>query len=116
MKCQKCNSENMGIITYHTASGSIVYPWCCIDCNKRTTHYVSKKDFAIHADFLTDIVHHSEYKQICQVCGTIGAELHHYAPYYLFKEECNAWPTGYLCIPCHKKWHKLVTPNMCQKQ
>lgn len=115
MKCQKCNSENMGIMTYHTAAGSIVYPWVCMNCNKRTTSYVAIRDFSIYAEFLTDIVYHSEHKKTCDVCGTLGAELHHYAPQYLF-DDADKWPKGYLCVPCHTKWHKLVTPNMCQKQ
>jgi len=105
----------MGVGSYHIASGNIVYPWICIDCNTRSTNYVSKRDLSFFAADLIDVVHYSKHLKSCEVCGDAGAELHHYAPQYLF-DDADKWPTGYLCIPCHIKWHKLVTPNMCHKQ
>lgn len=103
----------MGVGTYNIASGAVVHPWICLDCGCRTTNYVKKAD--LHKHRFADIVIESQYKKICEVCGAIGAELHHYAPYHLFGSDCEKWPTGYLCIPCHIKWHRLVTPNMCKK-
>ena len=48
----------------------------------------------------------------CVVCGTLGAEEHHWAPWFIFKEECESWPKSMLCPTCHKRWHDLVTPDM----
>lgn len=112
MKCQKCNSENMGIGTYNTASGSVIHPWFCLDCGKRTTVYVKKTELKNYK--ITDVVFESEYKQTCERCGALGAELHHYAPRHLF-DDYDRWATGYLCVPCHILWHRVVTPNMCKK-
>ena len=112
MKCQKCNSENMGIGTYSTASGSVVHPWFCLDCGKGTTIYVKKTELKNYK--ITDVIFESEYKQTCERCGALGAELHHYAPRHLFNDS-DRWATGYLCVPCHILWHRVVTPNMCKK-
>lgn len=43
----------------------------------------------------------------CQVCGVRGAELHHWAPRALF-EDCEMWPTAWLCVVCHAKWHNVM--------
>lgn len=51
----------------------------------------------------------------CERCGgTAGTELHHWAPRHLF-EDADDWPMSYLCPPCHREWHKIVTPNMHRK-
>lgn len=51
----------------------------------------------------------------CEHCGsTAGTELHHWAPWHLF-DDANTWPMSYLCPPCHREWHKIVTPNMHRK-
>ena len=114
--CKKCSSENVGIGFYEIASGRIANPWVCRDCGFRHTIFASKKDLVdYHYLIIDDHFYKSKFQENCEVCGKLGAELHHYAPYYLFKEESNNWPTGYLCISCHRKWHALVTPNMSQK-
>lgn len=41
----------------------------------------------------------------CEVCSARGVELHHWAPREWFADECEKWPTGYLCPPCHRYWH-----------
>lgn len=48
----------------------------------------------------------------CAVCGVLGAEEHHWAPWFIFKAESERWPKSFLCPTCHKRWHDLVTPNM----
>ena len=47
----------------------------------------------------------------CEVCGTEGAENHHWAPSALFGSESERWPQSYLCQPCHARWHQVVTPG-----
>jgi hypothetical protein len=43
----------------------------------------------------------------CTRCGAFGTELHHWAPQALFEDAWN-WPTDYLCVPCHQRWHRVV--------
>lgn len=43
----------------------------------------------------------------CDVCGTLGAELHHYAPRHLF-DDAEDWPKGHLCKYHHKLWHDII--------
>jgi hypothetical protein len=48
----------------------------------------------------------------CDRCGTLGpVETHHWAPWALF-DDANDWPTSELCPPCHRLWHRVVTPNI----
>ena len=35
------------------------------------------------------------------------------APRKFFGDDCEAWPTSYLCRPCHETWHAVVTPGLC---
>lgn len=46
----------------------------------------------------------------CEVCGdTSGVERHHYAPRHIFGfDEADRWPTGMLCVGCHRRWHQLT--------
>lgn len=53
----------------------------------------------------------------CEHCGsTMRVELHHWAPYHLFDEDADNWPTAWLCRTCHQQWHRIVTPNMHLKR
>jgi hypothetical protein len=52
---------------------------------------------------------------VCCICGAIGAENHHWAPRHLFHDECEKWPQSPLCVPCHLRWHNVVTPRMKEK-
>ena len=47
----------------------------------------------------------------CVVCGSNGAQLHHWAPRHLF-QDADQWPMSPLCVPCHTRWHDIVTPHM----
>lgn len=45
----------------------------------------------------------------CQVCGSFGTELHHWAPSAVFGRESAAlWPTAHLCRDCHAEWHHRI--------
>lgn len=49
----------------------------------------------------------------CDACGEVtSVQEHHWAPRHLFGDECESWPKGWLCQPCHTRWHQVVTPNM----
>lgn len=48
----------------------------------------------------------------CEHCGAHeGTQLHHFGPRALFTDP-DAWPTCYLCPPCHRIWHRVVTPEL----
>lgn len=44
----------------------------------------------------------------CVHCGSAdGTESHHWAPRAIFPD-ADAWPTDYLCPPCHSLWHTTM--------
>ena len=42
---------------------------------------------------------------VCDRCGDVGVEVHHWAPKAAFGEDADEWPTGDLCTGCHDEWH-----------
>ncbi len=44
----------------------------------------------------------------CQVCGSFGTEVHHWAPAAVFGQEAALWPTAQLCRDCHSEWHRRM--------
>ena len=44
-----------------------------------------------------------------QGCGARGAENHHWAPREAFGADADLWPTDYLCVPHHDRWHETMT-------
>lgn len=44
----------------------------------------------------------------CQVCGSFGTEVHHWAPAAVFGAESALWPTALLCPDCHSEWHRRM--------
>jgi hypothetical protein len=46
----------------------------------------------------------------CARCGQAdrGVEVHHWAPSEFFQLESFNWPTSYLCIECHQRWHVVI--------
>lgn len=52
--------------------------------------------------------------RLCERCGKwASCEVHHIAPRVFFGDDCEAWPTVYLCRVCHEAWHTAVTPGLC---
>lgn len=43
----------------------------------------------------------------CVRCGDPEAEEHHWAPGELF-DDSGAWPTDWLCVKCHHRWHTTM--------
>lgn len=121
-KCKTCGSDQLKIGITNIVSGATVYPIYCAACGEVFAKYVKKeiaREYARENGPLryvkTKTAEYIEKKQIqikCEVCGAGEAEIHHWAPQYLFGEEAARWPVGYLCRACHRKWHDLVTPEM----
>lgn len=51
----------------------------------------------------------------CQVCGSFGTEVHHWAPSAVFGREAAMWPTGQLCRDCHAEWHRRMEEHYSAK-
>lgn len=120
--CKTCGSDQLKIGITNIASGATVYPIYCTACGEVFAKYVKKRiaqEYARENGPLqyvkTKTAEYIEKKQIqikCEVCDANEGELHHWAPQYLFGDEADRWPIGYLCRACHRKWHDLVTPEM----
>ena len=112
--CKKCGQKAWIVGFYTDAAGKPKYPFVCYNCGQRTQHFAKRKAVLMSGEE----VHHMHPKTlpfICEVCNKEGAEQHHWAPWHLFDNEANKWPVSYLCEECHKKWHRIVTPNMSNK-
>ncbi len=89
--------------------------WCW-ECGHRTEGAFVGKDEAreLGLDKSTLEVVKDNRTEHCEVCSDLGAEEHHWAPRYLFGDESGQWPTSLLCVPCHIRWHSIVTPKMTE--
>ncbi len=101
-----CGENAFSVGKFIGPSGQIKYPWYCMACKRRSSISEPKHEHLIYTHVFDD----SEINQ-CEVCGKQGAEWHHWAPRDLFKDECEKWPMGLLCQPCHAHWHQIVTPR-----
>ena len=113
--CPQCGARAWGIGTATTASGSTVHPYYCRGCGTKTQLY-EKKEVAKQLGCESQLEIRIYKQRQCVVCGAIGAELHHFAPFHLFGSDSGRWPTAYLCVPCHVRWHQLVTPHMGKRK
>lgn len=122
-----CGSNQMTIGQARSSDGRTIYPYVCSACGAIQTQYASKKaaDACAAANgALTRVQTKTEAKgraetlgaqaeaRQCEVCGAGHAQRHHWAPWYLFGDEAERWPTSLLCQACHTRWHQLVTPGM----
>lgn len=124
-KCKTCGSDEISVGITNITSGATVFPYYCKKCGEVFQQYVKKAKAHEYArqngplqyvQTRTAKYMEKKQKQIqCEVCKTPEGELHHWAPAHIFAEECERWPTSYLCRACHHRWHRLVTPNMSHK-
>lgn len=61
----------------------------------------------VQVDDLSIIADNRRPERACAHCGALGTEQHHWAPWHLF-EDADSWPTSYLCVPCHRLWHRTI--------
>jgi hypothetical protein len=93
------------------ANGSIQFVLKCASCERHASSPIphtalDPKDRDIAAtnrELLTDP------DRPCARCGEwrCGVELHHWAPVALF-EDAHQWPSCWLCVKCHLRWHKTM--------
>ena len=101
--CPKCGSQDYGIAKFIAPSGQVKYPWYCRGCGRRTTLYEPA-----HPHLVFEVVMDDSEENACEVCGKLGAEVHHWMPRYLAGDDCEKWPIGYLCQSCHAHWHQVI--------
>jgi ribosomal protein L37AE/L43A len=88
--------------------------WRCDDCQINLlgpgywVPYEYLEAQGIDIDSLVIVEDATRRRPPCRVCGARGTELHHWAPRHLFGSESDLWPTDYLCVGCHRRWHHLV--------
>ena len=121
--CKKCGKTGLvRLVRNITASGVSQVYWLCRFCNDNADgggHYIPHKklkEYGVVIDDLKVINDYRDLEHACIVCGALGAELHHFAPRFLFGDRADKWPTGYLCNYHHLEWHGLVTPDMNKRK
>lgn len=121
-KCHKCHKiKSVKLRKQIMSSGGIQVMWYCLDCESSANQKFVKKSIAnaILSPFqktvkdLPTVVDYSQ-KVFCIVCGSNGAEFHHWLPQCFAEqvEDHSRWPGAYLCKECHDIWHELVTPYL----
>lgn len=133
-KCFDCGCSDMLVGWALTQDGRKIYPHYCPECGAVTTQQASKTEVAAfeiaygeisrvytaterRAQAGQTIAPREKHGKPCEVCkSTENVEVHHWAPAHLFGPECIKWPVGFLCRPCHTKWHQLVTPDMGKRK
>ena len=105
-----------------TRSGVNQFFWYCVSCSRIVpvsphSLYLSHsevKTFRLPDEFWKKALL-ADNRATCQICGAIGAEVHHLAPQSLrdlFGDNWGRWPTIDACRDCHNLWHELTTPYM----
>ena len=122
-QCRRCNTQRVAqLYRQITISGSDTFVWVCETCKIPNPfsgdlfiakHKVIGQLTADELNALPVLMPPAETR--CVVCGERKAELHHWAPKFLFGgEQAELWPKDFLCKKCHDEWHAKVTPQICK--
>jgi DNA-directed RNA polymerase subunit M/transcription elongation factor TFIIS len=131
-KCSSCGHDEFTIGEGRNVRGDPTYPFVCDRCGYVEAQYAKRKDAMAYAQDhgpLRRVITTTErgvargkiapshaMTEPCAVCGATGdSQEHHWAPWHLFGDEAERWPTSWLCQKCHTRWHQIVTPNMGKK-
>lgn len=106
--------------TWRSGAGHVVAWMTCTDCGMRTERVPKDR---LRAWYGTDdydafpVANPRMHVAVsCERCdSTDHVDCHHWAPRSMF-EDADNWPTAYLCRACHRLWHKVVTPQINQRQ
>lgn len=128
--CQNCGANDWSIGRAFNIRGDEIFPFVCNHCGDVSQQYASRAVALQHEGRHGPLpavetktgrkeregrlrLGQRQADKPCEVCGSTGqTELHHWAPFHLFGDEADKWPTSLLCRPCHVRWHQTVTPNM----
>ena len=118
--CQKCGKVVFCTLARDiTSNGASQIYWLChehqgaINIPRINISHEKVLSLKIEIDKIP-IVKNNSTLFSCAICGKLGAANHHYAPRYLFGDDCENWTQVYLCEYHHKLWHDRVTPEMCK--
>lgn len=112
--CRFCGETNWRVGEYTNRGGHKTYPYYCGCCGYRTM-VLEKKALVVSRMMSTGkrpaTLMPPDDMPICFVCGKSGAELHHFAPWHIWGEECEDWPKEYLCVYHHRGWHERINQH-----
>lgn len=88
-------------------NGARQYRPCCLDCGRVAGwHFAHEALTPTERDGARVVA--ERISEPCARCGKLGAsELHHWAPVALFPDS-DKWPTAWLCVDCHVRWHQVM--------
>lgn len=117
--CSSCQADRqMSLGCTIAADGSRMVSWWCLTCGSRNASKDGKTWIShdlvrtIGADPQALPIMHRIDATPCERCGAPTSQRHHWAPRALFDSECDEWPTSYLCVACHRRWHVVLrTPG-----
>jgi hypothetical protein len=111
IECEKCGWCSWAVIKQKNRGGAWQFRYMCQGCEYMVPKYLKKSD-VVAAGLDPEEMPISGARNTCEVCGNDGAQNHHWAPYAFFGNEADNWPQSFLCIDCHSRWHKIVTPHI----
>jgi hypothetical protein len=121
MQCSYCKKlMTVTLVRNITNAGASNVFWLCSACEKnaggaaRWIAHDPIKNFGIDIDTIP--IHEDGRVDRCEVCGSLGAQWHHWAPHHLFGNDAEKWPGAFLCSKHHTLWHDTVTPDMSKKK
>lgn len=122
LHCKKITRFDLHMQLFQNDSEHFV--WVCSEC--RTRNPDRSKNFFIDSELVRKHVSPEKIERLpvimpdlsnrCAVCGSRGAELHHWAPTGIFGKESGDWPKDYLCKEHHDLWHLMVTPQLVKEE
>lgn len=124
--CYNCGkTDNVLLRRVINTGGAVMVAWRCTACQTWALYPVqwikheAVKQIIGGKHSIDDIPIYEDYRTPCDVCGKMGAQLHHFFPQTFARhaEVFNDWPqwckfSANLCQYHHDLWHDLVTPWM----
>lgn len=110
--CEQCGHLHWLIVGETNKGGHQIHRMVCENCGYRAPVLVPKTVMQNHAQKVGCEIAYApppDDAKECEVCGSVGAEEHHWAPWYLFGSDSDKWPTGFLCPSCHARWHQVIS-------
>jgi hypothetical protein len=108
----ECTHDRAEAAKLRAANGGWRCGFYCWDCGQWILKYADQAGVWLPNElFDVDVLPVVEYAQqrICEHCKQLEfCEEHHYAPKEFFGDDADNWPTGWLCVECHERWHERI--------